>query len=306
MMSPREVARLLPRSPGVYRFRGDGGRVLYIGRATDLRSRVGSYWGDLEDRRHLRRMVPLIVRVEAVACASVHEAAWLERNLLQAAKPRWNRVRGGMETATVVLLDGRERTAGLRIAYDDAAPLADGVLRFGPYLGGLRTRGALAALHRVHPIAYCGSALTASERELGAVLGVADTDRLAMAKDLAAILARDPAAVEACARDLIELRDRAAACLRFEVAAQINEELDALAWITSTQRVATLSGDDAMAHGWADGTLVTLAITAGRLSKWSQARCTEGRGAALVAATPQAWQSFASDAAVLAVSLVTV
>ncbi|GID27895.1 hypothetical protein Abr02nite_28780 [Paractinoplanes brasiliensis] len=43
----RELSARLPAAPGVYRFRDPGGRVLYVGRATNLRSRVGSYWGDL-------------------------------------------------------------------------------------------------------------------------------------------------------------------------------------------------------------------------------------------------------------------
>jgi excinuclease ABC subunit C len=84
------IARL-PAAAGVYRFRGDDGTVLYIGRATTLRSRVASYWSDLRDREHLTAMVAAVARVEAVACASVHEAAWLERNLLEARMPRWNR-----------------------------------------------------------------------------------------------------------------------------------------------------------------------------------------------------------------------
>jgi len=43
---PPVVARL-PSSPGVYRFRDAGDRVLYVGRASALRSRVASYWSDL-------------------------------------------------------------------------------------------------------------------------------------------------------------------------------------------------------------------------------------------------------------------
>lgn len=54
----RSSVRRLPRGPGVYRFRASKGRAMYIGRATDLRSRVGSYWGDPTGRAHLRRMVP--------------------------------------------------------------------------------------------------------------------------------------------------------------------------------------------------------------------------------------------------------
>ncbi|HEY3981671.1 MAG TPA: nucleotide excision repair endonuclease [Streptosporangiaceae bacterium] len=84
---PRAVPRL-PREPGAYRFRDAAGGVLYIGWATALRSRVASYWSDLGDR-HLAPMVARVARVEAVACDSAHEAAWLERNLLARARPRW-------------------------------------------------------------------------------------------------------------------------------------------------------------------------------------------------------------------------
>src|ERR1700761_8486548 len=93
---PAAVPRL-PAEPGVYRFRDARGRVLYVGRATALRARVGSYWSDLRGRRHLTRMVAQVARIEAVACGSVHEAAWLERNLLETAMPRWNRTPGGQE-----------------------------------------------------------------------------------------------------------------------------------------------------------------------------------------------------------------
>src|SRR5687767_8481942 len=49
----RAAVGRLPAAPGVYRFRDARGRALYIGRATALRHRVGSYWTDLGDRRHL-------------------------------------------------------------------------------------------------------------------------------------------------------------------------------------------------------------------------------------------------------------
>src|ERR1700722_30856 len=93
--SVRDQAARLPAAPGVYRFRDSRARILYLGRAAHLRSRVASYLGDLRDRAHLSPMVARIVRVEAVACDSAHEAAWLERNLLQARKPPWNRAPDG-------------------------------------------------------------------------------------------------------------------------------------------------------------------------------------------------------------------
>src|SRR5262245_59542994 len=104
-MSVPAVVRRLPNLPGLYRFRDADGKILYIGRATQLRSRAASYWSDLRDRPRLRRMVPLIATVEAVVCDSVHEAAWLERNLLGRRKPRWNRARDGQESTVHIGLE---------------------------------------------------------------------------------------------------------------------------------------------------------------------------------------------------------
>ncbi|MGH3248992.1 MAG: nucleotide excision repair endonuclease, partial [Trebonia sp.] len=55
--SARDQVALLPLTPGVYRFRDPTGAVLYLGRATSLRRRVASYWGDLRGRAHLNRMM---------------------------------------------------------------------------------------------------------------------------------------------------------------------------------------------------------------------------------------------------------
>src|SRR5262245_35925451 len=95
----------LPSTPGVYRFRDAGGRVLYIGRASALRSRVASYWPGSAHRGHLAAMVARIARVEAVSCDSLHETAWLERNLLEVSLPPWNRTPGGQENAVYIRMD---------------------------------------------------------------------------------------------------------------------------------------------------------------------------------------------------------
>jgi excinuclease ABC subunit C len=100
--------RQLPGTPGVYRFRACDGGALYIGRATALRSRVGSYW-----------------------------SAWLERNLLEAHKPSWNRTVGGQEVQVYI---GMRPDRGLSVTHlrDESAQTR----WFGPYLGGLRHQSA--------------------------------------------------------------------------------------------------------------------------------------------------------------------
>jgi excinuclease ABC subunit C len=293
----RRLAAGLPRDPGVYRFRDARGRVLYVGRATELRARVGSYGGDLRDRRHLRRMVPAVTRIEAVACDSVHEAAWLERNLLEESLPRWNRTAGGAEVPAYLRLDARAATPGLRLTHDTGQPVA-GVRIFGPYLGGTRARLAVSALHRVHPLSSAGTGLTSAERELAARRGVSAADRAELAEAVAAVLQRDPVAVTAAHQELERVRDRAAAALAFELAGRVQEEIRALAWITSAQQVTTLEPVDLAVQGWADGWLVSFAVRDGRVRTWSQRRC-----ARPPPEPPAAWAGFARRNAELAATL---
>ncbi len=167
--APPAAVAALPQAPGVYRFRDARAGVLYLGRAVNLRRRVASYWGDLGSRGHLASMVARIARVQALVCDSEHEAAWLERNLLERQLPRWNRTAGGQEVPVYIRLDLRPRSAGLKVVH--AANPAPGARYFGPYLGGLRVRLAASALHRVLPVAYAADGLRGSDRGMAAAGG---------------------------------------------------------------------------------------------------------------------------------------
>jgi excinuclease ABC subunit C len=286
--------RRLPRAPGVYRFRDGTGRVLYVGRATELRARVASYWRDLGDRPHLARMVARVARVEAVVCDSVHEAAWLERNVLEEAMPRWNRTPGGAEVAAYLTLDTGASRPGLRVAH-----LPGGATTFGPYLGGLRARLAASALHRIYPLPYAKTGPTGAERDMADRLGIGPGDRDVLATGIADVLRRSPDAVRNARQRLIGLRDAASTGLAFERAGKLQAEIEALDWITCPQRATTLGGGDLTVCGWADGMLVRFDIRDGRLCAWTQRRSTRPPAAD---ATP-AWAAFAQRNAQLAAVL---
>lgn len=87
----RVLARDLPRSPGVYLFRGPGEEVLYIGTAGDLRRRVGQYFTGADPRGRMKEMVALAERVDHVECAHDLEAGVRELRLLVAHAPPYNR-----------------------------------------------------------------------------------------------------------------------------------------------------------------------------------------------------------------------
>lgn len=296
----------LPARPGVYRFRDDQGRAVYLGRASDLRGRVASYWGDLRDRPHLRRMVPQVVTVEAVACASVHEAAWLERNLLERAKPRWNRVRGGLEVPTWIGLVERAGTATLRVLHSpDEVP---GARVFGPYLGGGQSRLAVGGLDRVLALTYAGVRRGGFDRDMARLQGIAEGDLPGRVARAVAVLDRDADAVSWVIGALTRRRQEAAGACAFEVAARVQAELEAVAWVTAEQRVTAPAppapGPRVVpVHGYADGVLVSFEIRDGRLDRWRQAVTDEASTARQVAATPDAWQPFARAAAELAARL---
>lgn len=300
--SARTTVARLPTSPGVYRFRDARGRVLYIGRASQLRRRVASYWSDLRDRRHLAPMVARIGRVEAVACDSEHEAAWLERNLLERKllerrMPPWNRTPGGQEVPVYLRLDAGPAAPGLRVTH----------LRepgdFGPYLGGARVRLAVAGLHRVLPLSYTGTGMSASQRDMAATLGVGPVDRGRLVDALTAVLRREPAAVASVRDELYARRDRAAGALAYELAGRLRDEVDAVEWIASPQRVTRSSGEDLTVCGWAGGVLVRFEIRAGRLDAWTQRACGAAGASRQLAATPPAWAGFAARNAELAAAL---
>jgi excinuclease ABC subunit C len=302
----RAAVKALPAGPGVYRFRDARRRVLYVGRAGQLRRRVGSYWSDLGDRPHLAAMVPRISLVEAVACESEHEAAWLERNLLERRLPPWNRTAGGQEVAVCIRVDASARSAGLAVLHVPVAgKVRDGVQFYGPYLGGARVRLAAAGLHRVLPLCYAAEAGSAVLRELASRRSIGPADRAALARALGEVLAREPGAVARMRAELALRRDGAAAAEAYELAGRIQAELAAVDWITSPQRVASLEQYDADVAGWADGVLVRFELRAGLLCGWRQLARTAAQAAPWLAATPPGWQDFAHRNAVLAVQLRT-
>jgi excinuclease ABC subunit C len=311
--APRAVIGKLPTAPGVYRFRDARGRVLYIGRASALRDRVGSYWTDLRDRPHLLRMVPRIARIEAVACDSVHEAAWLERNLLERAKPPWNRIRGGAEVPVCIRV---ERVAGLPRLTVVHWPLAEGTSpasvtgTFGPYLGGARTRLAVSALDRALPLRYTDDQLAGCERDMARVRGVGSADRDRFLATVTAVLRRRPAEIRTVREQLARQRDRASANLAFELAARIQAEIEAVDWIVAEQKVTQLcpvarpaagtrEPAEREVYGWENGLLIGFRFRDGRLSTWDQRACRWPDARRYLARTPDAWSTFAARNATL-------
>jgi DNA polymerase III subunit epsilon len=80
----------LPRAPGVYLFRDEAGRVLYVGKASNLRQRVRSYFSG-DDRRKIPQLLRETAHIDHAVCSGALEAAVREIRLVQEHQPRFNR-----------------------------------------------------------------------------------------------------------------------------------------------------------------------------------------------------------------------
>ena len=147
----RHLADGLPHSPGVYLFRDDADRVLYVGTSKDVRTRVRSYFTASETRSRMGEMVRLASSVTAIECATPLEAEVRELRLIAQHKPSYNRRSRFPEKVTFVKLT-REPWPRLSLVAKVLDDDAD-------YLGPFSSRGAaekcLAALHDTFPVRQC-------------------------------------------------------------------------------------------------------------------------------------------------------
>ena len=187
-------------------------------------------------------MVARVGWVDPVLCASEHEAAFLESDLLERHPTRYNRTLG-MESCVWLRLDCDATAPGLEVVHEVSPD--DGPEWFGPYLGWEPARQAAAGLLRLYPLRYSGAGISRSERELARSLRVSTSDRGALAAGIRNVLHRDAGAVRAAIRSLERLRDAAAAGLMFESAAATQAQIRGLEWIAEPQKLAAMHPVDA-------------------------------------------------------------
>ena len=147
----RHLADGLPHSPGVYLFKDDRSRVLYVGTSRDLRTRVRSYFTASETRSRMGEMVGLASSVTGIECATPLEAEVRELRLIAEHKPSYNRRSRYPEKVTFIKLTREPwpRLSLVKKVLDDDADY------LGPFGSKKMAEKCLAALHDTFPVRQC-------------------------------------------------------------------------------------------------------------------------------------------------------
>ncbi|MGF1664232.1 MAG: DEDD exonuclease domain-containing protein [Kineosporiaceae bacterium] len=282
----RHLARDVPHGPGVYRFVDAGGRVLYVGSAGDLRTRVRTYFTRGERRHRMTEMVGIAAAVTTVACPTVLEARVREVRLIAAERPPYNRRSRAPDRARALVLT------------DEAVPRAALVRRPGTrqvlalFPGAAAARAALAALHELTALRRCTDRLRRAGGGVGNACVLGQIGRCPAPCETGASAGYDT--VVAAAR--AELRDdpgplaaRArvrmaalAATERFEAAGGLRDGLGALLrgverarWAASLERAGELLAARRIGAGPGAGGWEGVHVVGGRLA--GTARSASGR-----------------------------
>jgi excinuclease ABC subunit C len=250
-MEPREKAALLPESPGVYLFKDAAGTILYVGKATSLRSRVRSYflesrWTDAKTGSLARE----IADFDTIVLANPREALALENNLIKKYQPKFNIRLLDDKTYPYIKLTAYEKYPRV---YFTRKVKKDGALYFGPYFPASLARRILTFVHKRFMVPSCNVDLTRNhprpclqyyiKRCLGpCVTGLSTDEQYAEAVRDARLF------LDGKRHDLIKsLEVRMAAASEkelFEQAAAYRDLLRTLEDIEERQRIAAAQGDD--------------------------------------------------------------
>lgn len=239
-----------PTGPGVYLMKDAGGQILYIGKARNLRARLRSYFvagGD--GRAQIPLLLAKVDAVEVILTDTEKEALLLENNLIKKHRPRYNIDLRDDKTYVSVRIDPREDFPVLQVVRQIRN---DGALYFGPYASAGAIRQTLKEIYRLFPLRH--SSIDRCRKrgrpclffQIGQCSGpchdrISRADYALLVRGVVALLAgRDPEVI-----NVLQGRMTAAAeAMRYEEAARLRDQIQALRRSVERQVVTDLGGGD--------------------------------------------------------------
>lgn len=241
-----EKLAVLPDKPGVYLMKDEPGRIIYVGKAVNLKNRVRSYFQSGKGHSaKVRAMVARIRDLEYIVTGSEMEALILECNLIKKHRPKYN-----------ISLRDDKSFPYVKVTLNEAFPrvhitrkvVKDGARYFGPYTSAGAVHETLRLLKRLFPLRSCrqlDSRRPCLQYHIKRCL--APCAGLVEAADYREMIKAVVLFLEGRSDDVIKgLRRRmenAAENLEFELAAKLRDQLNAVEKIVEKQNIVTGSGD---------------------------------------------------------------
>ncbi|OXM64750.1 MULTISPECIES: excinuclease ABC subunit UvrC [Amycolatopsis] len=268
----------IPDEPGVYKFRDATKRVIYVGKAKSLRSRLNSYFADLSGLHpRTRQMVTTAAGVEWTVVTTEVEALQLEYNWIKEFDPRFNVRYRDDKSYPVLAVTLHEEFPRLHVY---RGPRKKGVRYFGPYAHAWAIRETLDLLLRVFPARTCSTGVFRRHGQIGrpCLLGYIDKcsapcvgkvsadEHRRIVEDFCDFLSgKTDAMVRKLERDMAE----AAENLEFEKAARLRDDIGALRRAMEKQAVVLGDGTDAdlvaFAHDELEAAVQVFHVRGGRV-----------------------------------------
>ncbi|WP_026461127.1 excinuclease ABC subunit UvrC [Schaalia suimastitidis] len=244
----------IPTNPGVYRFRDDQGRVIYVGKAKNLRARLVNYFQDLSALHpRTQQMVTTASSVQWTVVASEVEALTLEFTWIKEFAPRFNVIYKDDKSYPYLSVSLNERFPRVKVTREAKKK---GERYFGPYTQVWAIRESIDLLLRVYPVRTCSPGVFSRAKAQGrpcllADIGkcsapcvgrISEDDHRSLAVDLCRFMDGRTGPV---IRDLEEKMRHASANLEFEQAGAYRDDIAALKTVLERNTMVLDDGTDA-------------------------------------------------------------
>ncbi|MDO8473233.1 MAG: excinuclease ABC subunit UvrC [Dehalococcoidia bacterium] len=245
-----ERLRALPTQPGVYVFKDERSRVIYVGKASKLRNRVRSYFGS--QAKFTPKVIGLVENIsdfEFFVTASEEEALVLELNLIKKFRPRYNICLKDDKSFPYLKIDLANEFPKVTIT---RRVVSDGSRYFGPFASATTVRIILNLIKRVFPFRSCTRPIDGSlkrpcldfhiKRCLGPCVGA--TSKEEYDHTIKQVILFLEGRLDKVADDLGSQMGLAAEAMEFEKAALLRDQIRAIQQVVEEQKIAaTVKGD---------------------------------------------------------------